>query len=254
MRTPPQDWLSEAEHKSEVVESATVRLAHLRSIREEIAPFEAFRQRHRALLRLGMALIIAGVVGIGLRWIGNRADPPVEAVLPRVTTTSNTAPGAGESGELAKPAEVVVAVVGAVNTPGVYSLANGGRVTDAIAAAGGVAAGADVSRINLAQKLADEARIYVPRQGETEPPLVDVGGAGQSSVGSSGDHGVKVVNINTADEAALDALPGVGPTTAAAIVEYRKSHGAYRSVEDLGKVKGIGDAKLSQIRPLVRVS
>jgi competence protein ComEA len=152
----------------------------------------------------------------------------------------------------------VVAVAGAVGAPGVYRLAAGARVADLLAVAGGPAAEADVDRLNLAAVLHDGDRVYVPRRGEADPPSVldpAGGGGGTDAAGSAGATSTRPlpIDVNRATVEQLDGLPGVGPSTAAAIVQYRTEHGPFRTVEDLGNVRGIGPAKLAQLRPLVRL-
>src|SRR3546814_7792420 len=113
-------------------------------------------------------------------------------------------------------------VAGAVVAPGVHEVPADGRVVDAIDAAGGLAPGADSARINLAAPVADGERVYVPVVGEEPPPAV-VGGPGATGPsGGAAGAGTGPVNLNTADEAALAALPGVGPSTAAAIIAHRE--------------------------------
>jgi competence protein ComEA len=145
------------------------------------------------------------------------------------------------------PEEVVVHVAGAVLRPGVLHLPAGSRVVDAIEAAGGLAPTADGTRINLAAPVADGERVYVPAVGEATPAVVGPSGA-------SGDgEPTGPLDLNTADEAALDALPGVGPATAKAIIEHRTKIGRFTSVDQLLDVRGIGEAKLAELRPLVTV-
>ena len=141
----------------------------------------------------------------------------------------------------------VVYVAGAVTRPGVYTLGAAARVTDAVAAAGGAGADADLDVVNLAAVVTDGERIYVPRVGETVPAVV----GGAPTAGNTTSAGPVDVNSATADQ--LDVLPGVGPTTAAAIVAYREEHGPFQSVEQLGDVRGIGPAKLDALRGLVTV-
>jgi competence protein ComEA len=153
-------------------------------------------------------------------------------------------------------ARAVVDVVGAVRSPGVVRVAAGARVVDAIAAAGGATADADLARLNLAAPVADGARIAVPHAGQPALP-VDPSAVSGSGGGSAGDTGSATgapagpVNINTATATELDALPGIGPATAQAIVADRDQHGPFASVDDLARVRGIGPAKLAQLRPLV---
>jgi competence protein ComEA len=150
-------------------------------------------------------------------------------------------------------------VVGAVRAPGVVSLPASARVIDAIRAAGGASPGADLARLNLAAKLADGTRIAVPLVGQ-EPLAVDptaVSGSADPATGdpaTGADGGVgAIANVNTATALQLEDLPGIGPTLAAAIVQERERNGPFRTVDDLNRVPGIGDGRLSQLRDLVTV-
>jgi competence protein ComEA len=147
----------------------------------------------------------------------------------------------------AQPAVIVVHVAGAVAEPGVYELPAGSRVGAAIETAGGPSRRADPGALNLAAPLADGERVYVPKVGETVPriPVED------APAGSAAPAGPVDVNRATAEE--LDQLPGIGPTTAAAIVDHREENGPFASVDDLEAVRGIGPAKLDAIRGLVSV-
>ena len=149
------------------------------------------------------------------------------------------------------PSVFVVDVAGAVNHPGLVRLAAGTRVADAIDGAGGPTPDADLARINRAAPIADGTRVYVPRFGETSVPsaLGDPGPASASGPQPSAAAGP--ININTADVAGLDALPGIGPATAQAIIDYRTKNGSFAKVEDLMDVRGIGEAKFAQLRSLV---
>ena len=149
--------------------------------------------------------------------------------------------------------EVVVHVAGAVVRPGVHTLPAGARVVDAVDAAGGMSGAADQSRVNLAALVADGERVYVPTVGEPPPPPVAAGSAQPSGSPAEVAEEGAPIDINTATEADLDELPGVGPATAAAIIEHRQSIGGFTSVDQLLDVRGIGEAKLEQLRPLVRV-
>lgn len=200
-----------------------------------------------ATLPLSPSQIVAAIVAVvavlvGLATVavhqGSGGRPPPEATLPHAPRRLPVAPAAPPA---MSPSDTVVHVAGAVARPGVYRLPPGSRVTDALAAAGGAAPDADVDRVNLAALLVDGTRVYVPRRGEAAPPpLVD-------------DAPARPVDVNTATADQLDALPGVGPATAQAIVEYRTAHGPFRSVDDVAKVRGIGPAKLAALRPKIRV-
>jgi competence protein ComEA len=147
-----------------------------------------------------------------------------------------------------------VQAAGAVAVPGVYHVASGARVVDVVAAAGGPSADADLQAVALAAKVTDGARVYVPRVGEVVPPV-----SGPASTTSDGGGGPDPpspsapLDLNQATSAQLDALPGVGPATATAILDYRTEHGLFVAVDDLLEVRGIGPAKLDAFRDLVRV-
>lgn len=139
------------------------------------------------------------------------------------------------------PDSVTVHVVGAVATPGVFSLPSGSRACDAIAAAGGLREDAEAAGVNLARIVADGEQIVIPVKGE--------GGPGTASTGG-GARGGKV-NINTSDVAELDTLPGVGPATADKIVSDREENGPFRRPEDLMRVPGIGAKRFEQLKDLI---
>jgi competence protein ComEA len=189
----------------------------------------------------GGAAIAALVVGV---WLTRPPGDPVEVSLPFASTTASLPPS---SATASTRDVVVVHVAGAVRSPGVHELPVGSRVIDAIEVAGGLAPDADSARLNLAAPVTDGARVYVLRLGEAAPPPV-AGGTPADGAGTTGP-----LDLNTADEAALDSLPGVGPATAAAIVQHRARIGRFTSVDQLLDVRGIGDAKLEAIRDLVTV-
>ena len=204
---------------------------------DAVERIRAARGSSRALVGVAGALCAVVVAALLLRPAG--ADPAPEASLPRASD-------APTSSSVASTAPVVVVqAAGAVARPGLYRLPPGARVDDLVTAAGGLAADADADRINLAAPLVDGQKVYVPRVGEPIPS--DAAPSGTSASSS------QPIDLNTATAAQLDALPGVGPSTAQAIVDYRTQHGRFRSVDDLLDVRGIGAAKLEQIRPLVRV-
>lgn len=154
------------------------------------------------------------------------------------------------NGSPAATAGVVVHVVGQVQAPGVIALPPGSRVGDALTAAGGALAGADLSAVNLARVVADGEQIVVPAPGQA--PSVPVTGESLPPGGGTGD-GTAPVDLNAADLGALDGLPGIGPVLAQRILDWRTDNGHFRDVEELGEVSGIGDAVLARLRPLVRV-
>jgi len=186
---------------------------------------------------LAVYLLAAAVIAfVGLRALRDRA--------PSGPVPGAARPAAGAGGLTgADRARVTVHVVGAVRRPGVYRLRNGQRVTDAVRRAGGVARRADLSGVNLAARLEDGRQVLVPRRaraGEAGPA-----GAGPSSPAPP-------VNLNTATPAELDTLDGVGPAMAAKIIEHRREHGGFGSVDELDEIPGIGPKRLETLRELVR--
>jgi competence protein ComEA len=133
---------------------------------------------------------------------------------------------------------LVVDVAGAVRRPGLYRLATGTRIADAVAAAGGATRKADVSLVNLAAPLADGEQVVVPLRG---------GGAAGAGAASP----TAPLDLNTATAEQLDSLPGIGPATAQKILDYRQAHGAFHSVDELDAVPGIGPARIAQLKGLV---
>lgn len=145
----------------------------------------------------------------------------------------------------AAPAAVYVHVAGAVRHPGLYRLAAGARVVDAVAAAGGFTRTAEQAAVNLARAVSDGEQLHVPRTGEPAPGAPPGAGAVQQPGGE------EKVNLNTADAAALETLPRIGPAIAARILEWREQNGAFTSVDDLLAVPGIGDKMMQNLRPRV---
>jgi competence protein ComEA len=148
---------------------------------------------------------------------------------------------AATAGTVAR-ALVVVDVVGAVRRAGLYRLPQGSRIADALARAGGTTRKADLTLVNLAAPLADGSQIVVPARTGAAPSGGDGGGAAASA---------GPVHLNSATLADLDALPGVGPVTAQKILDYRRQHGAFGSVDELDAIPGIGPKRMDQLRELV---
>lgn len=237
------------------------------------------RSPARSLVPVGGLVVVAVVAWWLLR---PPTAPPIEQALPAAaeqrpsagvgegpdavddgSSTPASADGAGsddgEAGPTTEgdPQELVVAVAGAVVEPGVHRVPGGSRVDDALRAAGGVAADADLDRLNLAAPLVDGERIWVPRVGDGDPPEVLAGSAPPSGSapapdpedgGGAGTTDAPV-DLNAATATELEALPGVGPATASAIVEHRERNGPFTTVDELIEVRGIGEVKLEQIRP-----
>ncbi|MFD6400355.1 ComEA family DNA-binding protein [Nocardia sp. NPDC060249] len=240
----------------------------------------------RGALVLGLvgviAVVLTGVMVLRDQPVA-RAVPPVPvlraesvAVQPGPATVVAAVSGQGP----ATSADVVVSVVGLVERAGLHRLPEGSRIADAVEKAGGIREGADLAGLNLAQRLADGDQVVVgatdPQSGQPRLGSIMIGAGrapvtppgaggtasskqgGSSTAGSStADHTAGVspgnsrVDLNTATEAELDALPGVGPVTAKAILAWRTTNGRFSDVAQLGEVDGIGPARLARLRDLV---
>ena len=151
------------------------------------------------------------------------------------------------------PSAALVHVAGAVRHPGVYRLDGGDRVKDAIALAGGARTGADVNAINLAAKVADGQQVVVPHRGATAPAAAGPGAGDAGASGAGGGAGPRApISLNAATAEQLDTLDGVGPATAQKILDWRREHGGFRTVDDLGEVPGIGPKRLAALRDKVQ--
>jgi len=162
----------------------------------------------------------------------------------------------------AEPRMLVVHVEGAVERPDVYRLPEGSRVNDAILAAGGPLPDAVPGVLNRAAPLVDGAKVYVYRESELEPNAPEPPRAREATYqpvkttlegSGAGAGGQRLVNINTAGQAELESIPGIGPALARAIIAYRTEHGPFRNVDELINVSGIGQKTLEKIRPYVTV-
>ena len=186
-------------------------------------------------LSRSQSLVLILLLGVVLTVAGKRLAAAGTAEGPaRVEPLAEAAPASVD----ALPARIVVYVVGAVRRAGLYRLPEGSRIADAVARAGGTTRRADLTAVNLAAPLADGQQVFVPAR------------AAPGSVGSAAPPGAKV-SLAVATIEDLDELPGIGPVTAQKIVDWRATHGPFRSVEDLDAIPGIGPARVEQLRELV---
>lgn len=211
-----------------------------------------------AVAVVAVLLLGVGVVVLSLR--GDGVEPLTQLVAggePGGVRPGGepAAPSAG-GGPAAAPADdgVLVHVVGEVKEPGLVTVPDGARVADALQAAGGTTGKADLTVVNLARTVVDGEQLYVPEPGEPVPGA-DAPGAGPGGQAGAGGGSAAggTVDINTADAVALEVLPGVGPSIAQAIIEWRETNGPFASVDELEDVPGIGPATLDELRDTARV-
>lgn len=213
---------------------------------------------HKAVV-VAILVAIAAASGLAMASFSSRSsgvsfERSDEASASDVREAEDTSPDDADesSAKSSSAAEVYVDVDGAVVRPGVYRLKDGARVSQAIDAAGGLTAEADVTGLNRASKITDGQKIYVPTVGEQQAAAA-VGGADSAAVASGAGSSSGLVNINTASAAELQTLSGIGPSMAQSIIDERTQNGAFASVDDLMRVSGIGEKKLAKIKDCICV-
>ncbi|GAA3864494.1 hypothetical protein GCM10022381_05450 [Leifsonia kafniensis] len=219
-----------------------------------------------AIVLLILALIVAVVVSAFRQESGstvvapgsmttsmspNDASGGADAAASPSAAGQDSESGAGTTGE---GAFLFVHVLGAVRKPGLFQLAEGARVVDAIAAAGGLSEAGDPAGVNLARAVSDGEQLYVPARGEAQPQAPPASGGG-GAVGGSASGGVvaALVNLNTATIADLDSLPRIGPAMAQRIIDFRTANGRFSSIDELRNVTGIGEKTFDGLKDLVTV-
>lgn len=215
--------------------------------------FLSFAQKNRTVILVGVLAVLfffSGLWIIGRDYLV-RPDPNVQ-IIP--ANRELVVPGDGQSASQVLPAAagagIYVDLSGAVIRPGLYHLSGEARVNDLLVAAGGLSAEADrewlSQSINLAQKLQDGVKIYIPAVNEKiKNNNVESGEIAGAIVGK--------ININLATKAELEALPKIGPATAQKIIDYRNTHGSFTTIEDLKKVSGIGEKTFEELKELITV-
>jgi len=218
-----------------------------------------FMKKHAFFLLGGACLVAVGIIYV----LGRNASAEIvrtgELLFDAAEAQEESAPPAENSPD-SRPSEtpeeptvIVVHIVGAVNSPGVYELPYGARVNDVLALAGGEKDYADLARVNLAAVAVDAMQIIIPAVGEDIDELLiypegsePTPSAPQTQVGG-------LVNINTATPQELQTLPGIGPVLSQSIIDFRETHGNFHTVDELQNVSGIGAATMSRLRSLVTV-
>jgi competence protein ComEA len=181
------------------------------------------------------ALAIVAVALVGARYLKESGSEPAASRPPAPVRVQRAGGG-----------QAFVHVTGAVRRPGVYSIPSWARLDRAVKRAGGPSPGADLEGVNLAAKVADGQQVVVPRRGALAPAVAGAG-AGPGAAPSA------PISLNTATPDQLDQLEGVGPATAQKILDWRKQHGGFRSVDDLKQITGIGPKKFAALKDKVRM-
>jgi competence protein ComEA len=205
--------------------------------------------KHRPLAGIGAILISILLFYFFLQGNSGKEDP-LDSL--QMEEELESLPGQGEvEEEEAKetaPPVIKVDVKGSVRNPGLYEAAEGERVADLIQKAGGLTENADEARINFAQRVGDEMVIYVPEEGEELSGEIE---PAQTISAVSGEDGM--VNINSAGSEELQDIPGIGPSKAAAIIEYRETEGPFQSLEDLMQISGIGEKTFEKLKSHIKL-
>jgi competence protein ComEA len=220
--------------------------AHLAAETLDELPQQRFSRMHVGVIGV---LLILGLITAG--WLLLRARPVAVASPGEVVTMSTSLPNAPTASATTsqRATRLVVHVLGAVRHPGLVKLPENSRVQDAIDAAGGLTGRADPSELNLAQPLADGQQVVIGTTGDPTGEVRD----GQESGAGSGRSATATLDLNRANQAQLEELPGIGPVTAGAILTWRQQHGRFSRIEELQEVDGIGPKTYAQIAPHVRV-
>lgn len=212
---------------------------------------------------VSLQVVVVAVVVLALavslaawRWWPREAEPPVVEIQPEVAAggaLAGTSSGEGPPAETTPTARAWVHVVGAVRHPGLYEVDVESRVESAVAAAGGFIGNAAPEAVNLARRVTDGEQILVPTQDEAKKGIGASGATPPSGTGAGSVTGAGPVDLNSATAEQLDTLPGIGPATATKIIADRDANGPFASVEDLGRVAGIGPKKLEELKDLISV-
>lgn len=200
-----------------------------------------------------IVLLIVTVLGSALFYINSRPKPVVVVKADERKPASQEKQQYPEAAPAKEPVQIQVHVAGAVTKPGVYALKDGSRIVDAIGVAGGGASDADEDALNLAAKLVDGQRIYVPKKGEAPQPVSGMSAGSDSGfIGDPAAAGGKI-NLNLATAEQLDSLSGVGEVTAKKIIDHRTKNGPFRRVEDIMQIDGIGQKKFDALKEEISV-
>ena len=211
----------------------------------------AGRRREVWLVAAVILVVVFGAVAVRSLAAEPSIAPPAET--PLMDSSGSALPGSvGGSPSMAvgaAPGTILVHVAGAVKRPGLYEMPSGARIADAIELARGPRRAADLDALNLAEPLADGQKVEVPKRGQAISATTTPAVPGTTAASPAGG----TVNLNSADQVALETIPGIGPVTATAIIAYRTEVGQFESIEQLLEVTGIGPATLESMRPYIAI-
>lgn len=192
--------------------------------------------------RYQLIVLLAALALVGAWLMKRPAAVPNQTGQPLAMSSTSSSQSSGA----VTTSRVCVDVKGAVKKPGIYKLKNGSRVNEALVAAGGATANADMKQVNLAKQLADQQVVYIPQNGETIPGQ----GAAATAVSEADTaaDGKSTVNLNTANKEQLCQITGIGDKKADLILQYREQHGQFKSVDELKQVSGFGDKTVEKIK------
>ncbi|ADP33154.1 helix-hairpin-helix domain-containing protein [Bacillus atrophaeus] len=203
-----------------------------------------FYQHKKIILTAGAAVIFIVIL---LNFPGAKKQEPVQQITASPETAGTRVQQQESKGD-ADGEKIIIDIKGAVKHPGVYELKTGDRVSQAIEKAGGINSEADEKQVNLAELLQDGTVVYIPSEGEEPTQSTTANASVQNGAGKEA-----LVNINTASLEELQAISGVGPSKAEAIIAYREENGKFQAVEDITNVSGIGEKSFEKIKSAITV-
>lgn len=207
----------------------------------------------KIIIYISMIIFIAGIYYFFIRdedYIENNTNLNILTTSEENTQKEDNLSNTNEN--------IVIYITGAVKNEGIYEIEENSRIADSIEKAGGLTEEANIENINLAYILEDGMKIYIPKKDENINEIRDdtntyISKENTISEGSKDTNKDEKININIATQTELETLPGIGPSTALKIIEYRKENGKFNSIEDIKKISGIGDSKFSQIKDLIKI-
>ncbi|CWW60230.1 ComE operon protein 1 [Enterococcus faecalis] len=201
------------------------------------------------LLGSGASIVILITLLVGIYLMVNK-EPRVDTTMWEETSLTTTAEVATDATQERAETMIYVDIKGAVKVPGIYQLKNQQRIWDALALAGGVSEEADTTQVNYAQKVKDQMIIYVPKKGEPVPQSLET--LQESAPAQQNQEGK--INLNTATEAELQTISGIGAKKAQEIIRFRDEQGPFKTVEELKNVSGIGEKTVERLKDMLTVT